>query len=184
MNAPAAPDLIDGRYELYRVVLDYEGLQDAFADRIEDLNTTLTEIDAAGGLTRGNMQRLLASTDPDDWRPTTKRKQSRQFGWETLGKALEGTGLALVLVLDDARFAAIKARLGKAKRPMRLRQAIARRVKPAWLFSKKKARKMGQKRWEGVSDAQRSRIMKKASKAAHRKRRKSLQQIGCVAAIP
>jgi hypothetical protein len=161
---------IDGRFELYRVVLDYEALQDAFADRIEDLNTTLTEIDAAGDLTRGNMQRLLGTTDPAAWRPTTKRKQSRQFGWETLGKALKGTGMALVLVVDDERFAATKERLAKRRRVKS--PAIAGKPAPSWLFAKEKAREMGKRRFSLMTDAQRKRHQRKAQRASVRARRR------------
>lgn len=161
MTTALAPDLI------YRVITDYEALVDAFADRVEELNTPLTEIDAASGMTRGNMQRLLRSADPKDWRPSNKRKQSRAFGWETLAKTLEGTGMVMVLMIDDARFAAIKDQLPKRKR--RDKRAIARIARPAWLFKKKRAREMGIKRWKGVSDSKRNRIMKRVAKARWRR---------------
>jgi hypothetical protein len=167
-------------YELYRVVMDYEALQDAFADRIEDLNTPLTEIDEAGGLTRGNMQRLLSSTNPDDWRPQGVRKQSRSFGWETLAKALEGTGMALVLVVDDARFAPIKERLATRKRVRK--PSIAGSVKPTWLFTKKKAREMGKKRFAGMTELQRKRLARKAGKASGRARRRKARASGALLA--
>lgn len=156
-------DKIDGRFELYRVVLDYEALQDAFADRIEDLNTTLTEIDAAGDLTRGNMQRLLGSTDPSAWRPTTKRKQSRQFGWETLGKALKGTGMALVLVVDDERFADTKERLAKRRRAKNVLPNGSIRV-PAWLITKETSQNMHSLRNQKLSPRQRQMIAKRAAR--------------------
>jgi hypothetical protein len=62
-------------------------------------------------MTRGNMQKLLRKLDPNDFRPSAKRKYSRGFGWETLGKSLKGTGLALAVIVDDARFAPIKEKL-------------------------------------------------------------------------
>jgi hypothetical protein len=103
----AMPELIAGRYELYRVILDYEALQDGFNERIEDLNTTLEQIDLAGGHLKGYSQKTLC-------KPPVKR-----LGWESLGRMLKGTGMALVLVIDDERFAPIKARLTQRIRPIR-----------------------------------------------------------------
>jgi hypothetical protein len=162
MSVPLQPDMI------YRVILDYEGLQDGFADRIEDLNVPLTEVDAAGDLTRGNTQKLLVKSDAP-W--------ARQFGWESLGKMLKGTGLALALIVDDERFAPIKAEM--QQRRMRPRSML-RQVPPKWLFTPQKARKMGKKRWDGVPPEQRSRIMKKvrkAAKAKHRRRQREAVQL-------
>jgi hypothetical protein len=95
---------------VYRVVLDLEGLRDAFADRIVDLDVPMTEVDAVGGMTRGNCQKLLVKSDA---------KWSRSFGWKTLGAMLKGTGLQLVLIEDAERFAPIKAQMvqRKSKRP-------------------------------------------------------------------
>jgi hypothetical protein len=111
----------------------------------------------------------------------------KSLGQDSLPKMLKVTGMSLVLVIDDERFAPIKEQLARRKRPYR---AIARRIKPKWLFKPEKARQMGKKRWEGVSDAKRSRIMKKISRAATRARkakaRKSAQQAAkqeCVAPI-
>src|SRR5258707_5073749 len=107
-------ELIDGKYEVYRVVLDYEALQDGFLDRIEDLNTTLEQIEYAGEFTKGNVQKLLTK---EGGKPGPDRFHSlkRTFGWESLGKMLKGTGLALVLVVYDQRFAPIKALLANRK---------------------------------------------------------------------
>jgi hypothetical protein len=95
---------------VYRVVLDLEGLQDAFADRVEDLGVSMTEIDSAIGLTRGNVQKLLSKSDA---------KWARGFGWKSLGKILQGTGLMLVLVEDSDRFAPLREQMvqRKVKRP-------------------------------------------------------------------
>jgi hypothetical protein len=179
MTAPMRITKNPQEFELYRIVTDYEALQDGFADRIEDLNTTLTQVDEAGELTRGNMQRLLGSTDPDAWRPANKRKQSRQFGWATLAKALKGTGMALVLVVDDERFAPIKAELAQRAKPRK--PAIARIARPAWLFKRKRAREMGKKRWVGVSDATKTRLAKRAARARWKKPK---QPAICEAAAP
>lgn len=158
MNAPTPPDLIADRYELYRVVTDLDALHEAFRDRVEDLQITRIEVDAAGALQPGYSSKLLCN-------PPMKT-----FGRESLPRMLKGTGMALVLVIDDERFAPIKERLAKRRRPVR---AIARRVTPKWLFKPANASQMGKKRWEGVSDAKKARIMKRVSKAAARARRKA-----------
>jgi hypothetical protein len=103
-------------YELYRVILDYEALQDGFADRIDDLNTTLEQIEMAGDMARGNAQKLLTKNPGKSW-DSHKAGGKRTFGWESLGKMLKGTGLALVLVVDDERFAPLKEQLAPRKRP-------------------------------------------------------------------
>ncbi len=95
---------------IFRIVTDLEALKDGFSDRIADLDVAMTEVDAATGMTRGNMQKLLSKSDA---------KWAREFGWKTLGDALKGTGLALVLVIDDARFAPIRDRMTKRERPAR-----------------------------------------------------------------
>ena len=166
-------DPVLGRYELYRIVTDYEGLKEAFNDRIEDLDTPMSEIDTAADLTPGHTQKLLCKSNAD-W--------SRSFTWKTLGPMLKGTGLALVLVVDDERFAPVKATLAKRRR--KNVRAIARRVTPKWLFKPENARKMGKKRWEGISDAKRSRIMKKVSMAAARAKRRRLESSAISAVMP
>lgn len=145
------------RYELYRVITDMDALHEGFRDRVEELQATRLEIDAAGKLQPGYSAKLLC--DPP----------IKSFGRESLPRMLKATGMALVLVIDDQRFAITKAQLSKRKRPNR---AIVRRVIPKWLFKPEKAREMGKKRWQGVSDAERTRIMKKVSKAALRARRR------------
>jgi hypothetical protein len=94
--APLAPEMI------YRVVTDLEALQDAFADRIEDIGVAMTEVDWAVGLTRGNVHKLLSKSDA---------RWAREFGWKSLGKMLRGTGLKLVLIVDDERFAPVLAQM-------------------------------------------------------------------------
>lgn len=148
-------------YELYRVVLDYEALVEGILDRIEDLNTPLEQIDMAAGFTRGNAQKLVGRG---------KSRLSRTFGWESLGKMLKGTGLALVLVTDDERFAPVKAMLTQRRRPRE--QANARCTRPAWLFTRDKAREMGKKRWSTLTPAQRKRLTRKAGKASARARKR------------
>lgn len=142
--------LLDDKYELYRVVTDFEGLHEAFRDRVEDLEVTRQELDAVSGLQPGYSAKLLC--DPP----------IKSIGKQSLPKMLKATGMALVLVIDDERFAPIKAQMSKRVRPLR---ANARIVRPAWLFCKDKAREMGTKRWSGVSEKQRKRLAKKAAKA-------------------
>jgi phytoene dehydrogenase-like protein len=91
---------------VFRLVTDLEGMKEAFRDRIEDLNVALTEVDFASGMTRGNMQKLLSESDA---------KWAREFGWKTLGKALDGTGMVLAFIIDDERFASTKAQMVKRK---------------------------------------------------------------------
>src|SRR5437879_1988782 len=122
--------------EPYMLVLDYESLEDGFLDRIEDLNTTFDQIDAAAGFTRGNTQKLLSKS---------RERWARTLGIESLGKMLKGTGMALVMVVDDERFAPLKEQLVARKRPRK--QANASSTRPTWLFTKKKARELGKKRW-------------------------------------
>lgn len=159
--------------EPYRVILDYEALQDGFLDRIDDLNTTLEQIDTNAGFASGNAQKLL--TKNPGQRIERKRDHrhasaKRSFGWESLGKMLKGTGLALVLVVDDERFAPMKEQLVMRKRPRK--QANASSAKPMWLFTKKKAREMGTKRWSVMSPEKRKKLMSKAGKASGKSRRK------------
>lgn len=158
-------DPVLGRYELYRIVTDYEGLKEAFNDRIEDLDTPMSEIDTAADLTPGHTQKLLCKSNAD-W--------SRSFTWKTLGPMLKGTGLALVLVVDDARFAPVKATLAKRRR--KNVRPIGRRVRPAWLFTREKSREMNEKRWSTVPVEQRKKIIKKLNKAKwSRRNRKRLE---------
>lgn len=169
-EAMTAPIRSMPAYELYRVILDYEALQDGFLDRIDDLDTTLEQIDVAGGFSGGNTQKLLtknpgkAIARKRDHRSASAR---RTFGWESLGKMLKGTGLALVLVVDDTRFAPLKEQLMKRKRPRQ--PAIAGIQQPVWLFRKNKAREMGKRRFLLMTPAQRKRHQKKAAKARWRK---------------
>jgi hypothetical protein len=164
------------RYELYRVITDYEALQDGFLDRIDDLNTTLEQIDMAGGFTKGNVQKLLTK-NPGKLRSDRPNTVSRRtFGWESLGKMLKGTGLALVLVVDDERFAETKEQLMQRKKPMRTNVSIA---KPTWLFTKRNAANMRALGIKSLSPQQRRRIAKKAAKARWRKaKRQALNGAG------
>ena len=183
-----APIRSQSEYELYRVILDYEALQDGFLDRIDDLNTTLEQIDMAGEFTKGNVQKLLtknpgrAIARPRDHRSASSR---RTFGWESLSKMLKGTGLALVLVVDDERFAPIREQLAMRKRPRQ--PAIAGSTPPTWLFTKGRAREMGKKRFALMTEAQRKKLARKAGKAsarARRRRAKSGALLGAAASAP
>ena len=155
-------------YELYRVILDYEALQDGFLDRIDELDTTMAAIPKFAD---GVVQKLLtknpgkAIARKRDHRSASAR---RSFGWESLGKMLEGTGLALVLVIDDERFAPLKERLAKRRR----KPAMAGIVRPTWLFTKDKAREMGKKRFSTMNPAQCKRFQRKAAKSRWRKKRR------------
>lgn len=157
MTVPLAPEMI------YRVILDYEGLQEGFADRIEDLNVPLTEVDAAGELTRGNAQKLLCKSDA---------KWARQFGWESLGKMLKGTGLALALIVDDERFAPIKAQMVKRKQNTRDAKPVSKQVLRqmiAGVFANH-GKRGGVLRSAALSPSQRKKIAKAGARARWRRR--------------
>lgn len=158
-------------FEPYRVILDYEALEDMFLDRIEDLNTTFTQIDDAAGLTRGETQKLLSKS---------RERWARTLGITSMGKMLKGTGIVLVAVIDDERFAAIKAELTARKRPRK--PAIAGSTRPTWLFGKKKAREMGKKRFSLMSESERKRHQRKAGKASGRARRRKARKSAALAA--
>jgi hypothetical protein len=161
------------QYELYRVILDYEALQDGFLDRIDDLDTTMEQIEMAADMARGQLQKCLtknpgkAIARKRDHRSASNR---RLFEWKSLGKALKGTGLALLLVVDDERFAPIKEQLILRRR--RPSQANASAKRPTWLFTKKKAREMGKKRWSLLTPEQRKKLARKMQRASAKSRRR------------
>ena len=163
-----APIRVTPEYELYRVITDYEALQDGFLDRIDDLETTLEQIDMAGGFAKGNAQKCLTKTASVRGWDRAKRDK-RILGWDSLGKMLSGTGLALVLVVDDERFAPIKEQLGKRKRRNQLPNGSSKR--PTWLLTRSKSLKMQVLRNRSLSPQQRKRIAQKAGKASGRARR-------------
>lgn len=183
MTAPIRITRNPEEFELYRIVGDYEALQDGFLDRIDDLNTTM----ALPSFADGQVQKLLtknagkAIARPRDHRSASAK---RTFGWESLAKMLRDTGLALVLVVDDARFEPIKEQLAKRRR--RREPANARSTRPTWLFTKKKAREMGTKRFSTMTESQRKRLARKAGKASGRARRRKARASGALlaSAIP
>jgi hypothetical protein len=157
MTTPT-PALIDDRFEVFRVIDDPEMLVEAFRDRVEDLNTTRLGIDEAGGFTAGHASKLLCIP------------QIKGYGPESMFKMLKGTRLALMLVIDDERFAKAKPELVKRQRPAP-KQANAGSVRPTWLFKRKKARQMGKKRMAGLTEAQRKKLARKGGKASGKSRR-------------
>jgi hypothetical protein len=123
-----APIRVTPEYELFRIITDYEALQDGFLDRIDDLETTMRQIELSGEFAHGELQKLLsknAGKRIERKRDHRYESARRTFGWKSLGETLKHTGLALVLVVDDARFAEHKAELAKRKR------ARSREVLPA-----------------------------------------------------
>lgn len=168
------------KYELYRVITDYEALQDGFLDRLDDLDTTMSLPSFADGA----VQKLL-SKNPG--KPSHRKRDCRiasarrTFGWESLGKMLEDTGLALVLVVDDERFAPLKEQLAKRKRP--LMRSTVRTMRPKWLFNSEKASKARKKGWEDVPPETRKKIMRKVAKARWRKRRRKPSTSGSPVAV-
>jgi len=165
-------------YEIFRIVTDYEALQDGFLDRIDDLNTTLSAIDGTGGFADGNAQKLLTKVGGAPKRECNKvtryAPRKRSFGWESLGKMLKGTGLALVLVIDDERFAEVKEQLSKRARPNMPAMAGMRRTR--WLFKGEKAVKMGKRRFAMMTPAERKRHQRRAAKARWAKRHRKTRR--------
>lgn len=141
---------IADRFEIYRVVTDYEALHEGLIDRVEDLNVSRITIDEEGGFQPGYASKLLCN-------PPMKN-----LGPKTLGGMLKATGMALVLVVDDERFAATRAQMSKRKRVV---PAIGGKVRPTWLFTKDKAREMGKKRWANLTPEQRQRLARRGAKA-------------------
>jgi hypothetical protein len=159
MTDTPAPELIAGRFEPYRVILDYEALEDGFLDRIEDLNVPFPEIDAAGGMARGETQKLLSKS---------RERWARTLGIVSLGKMLKGTGMALVLVVDDERFAPVKEQMAPRRRKMPPNGSIKR---PAWLITKKASQNMQELRNKKLSPRQRRLIAKRAARARWKRSR-------------
>jgi hypothetical protein len=160
-------------YELYRVITDYEALQDGFWDRIDELETTLLAIDQVGGMAEGNAQKLLSKNPGKRVQKARNHRfadAQRKFGWESLGKMLKATGLALVLVVDDERFAPVRDQLAKRKKP--LVRSIVRTRAPKWLLTPEKARKISTNRWQNVPPEMRKKMMRRMAKAAWIKRRR------------
>jgi hypothetical protein len=168
-------------WEPYRVITDLEALVEGFWDRIDDLNTTLEQIEMAGGMAKGQLQKALtANPGKHVSRPRDHRRASnkRNFGWESLGKALKGTGLALVLVVDDDRFADTKSQLMQRKRP---RQTSDRKSsRPPWLLTPAKSRKLLALRNAKLSPAKRKAIARKAGKASAKARRRKSKPAVCL----
>lgn len=162
-----APIRIAPEYELFRVITDYEALQDGFLDRIDDLDTTIIGVELAAEMASGQLQKCLTKSAGKHVKETARssRKASlkRTFGWETLGKTLEKTGLALVLVVDDERFAPIKELLAKRRR--RVMPTNVSITRPTWLFTKKKAREMRALGVSKLSPKQRKKIARIAANA-------------------
>src|SRR5258706_4650176 len=149
-------DKIDGRFEIYRVVTDYEGLHDAFVDRVEDLNVPRLEIDAVGKLQPGYSAKVLC--DPP----------IKNLGPNTLGGMLRATGLALIVVLDDERFAPLKATMTKRERSVPPNGSMRR---PAWLITRESSQNMQQLPNSKLSPRQRRFIAKRAARARWRRSR-------------
>jgi len=163
-------------WEPYRVVTvgpdpedAYNALQEAFIDRIEELNVSRITVNEAGGFTSGYSEKLLCV-------PPMKT-----LGKGTLGNMLKATGLALIVVVDDERFAEVKAQMQRRKRSV---PPNAGSKRPAWLFTKRKAREMGRKRMSIMTPAQRQRLARKAGKASAKARRQ--KRIVClpISAVP
>lgn len=156
-------DPVIDRFCVYGVANDYQALLETIRFRILELQTTHEAIDTVSGLHSGYTSTIAANI--------------KSMGRVSMGPMLQTLGLALIIVRDDEQFARVKDRLARRNRPDR---AIARRITPKWLFKPENARQMGKKRWQGVSDAKKARIMKKISNAAARARRRKARQAAMI----
>ncbi len=150
------------QWEPYRVITDAEALLEMFIDRIEDMNVSRITIDETGGFTPGYSAKLLCQ-------PPMKTMANESFT-----RMLKATGIVLVAVVDDDRFAAIKEHLVKRRR--RVLQANASKTRPTWLFTRKRAREMGKNRWSVLTDEQRTKLARKMQKASAAARRRKRQE--------
>lgn len=141
---------------IYRVILDYEALHEMFRDRVEDLNTSRDSIDVAGKFTPGYAAKLLCNPP------------MRMLSRESLGKMLDATGMVLVAVVDDIRFAAVKSTLAVRKRRDKLPNGSIRQ--PAWLITRKASQNMQFLRNKKLSPRQRRMIAKRAARARWRRK--------------
>jgi len=155
--------MTENRYELYRVVTDWAALHEAFADRVEDLQVSRLEIDEAGGLATGHTGKLLC--DPP----------IKSIGRKSLPKLLKATGMALVLVVDDERFAPIKAKYLSRSNGIHANSAtidrMVKRAKP--LVLKDLARAGGLASGAMRTGSHGSEIMRKIARKRWRKARKA-----------
>jgi hypothetical protein len=157
MTAPirSMPELIEGRFEVYRVVTDYEALREGFIDRAEDLNVSRLSLDEAGGFTGGHSAKILCT-------PPIK-----EIGKVSLGKLLKATGMALVLVIDDERFAPVKAKMSVRKKTVR---TVVRIKRVKGYFTKENAGEIRKRGWADVPADVRKKMMRKVAKARWRQR--------------
>ena len=124
---------------------------------MEDLGATRISLDDAGEFTPGYSAKLLC------------QPPMRAIGKDSLPKLLKATGMVLVLVIDDERFAEIKSKLIKRKKTVR---AVARIKRVKGYFTKENAAKCAEKRWKDVPDHIRSRLARKAIRARWRGRKR------------
>lgn len=155
---PEGIELVDDRYEVFRIVTDMEALHEAFRDRVEDLQVTRIALDVAGKLTPGYSSKLLC--DPP----------MKLLGLTSLPKMLKATGMALVLVIDDERFAVLRGKMATRKRPVRPKGSMTR---PTWLFTREASQNMQVLRNKKLTPRQRRMIAKRAAKARWNRPRKS-----------
>ncbi len=141
-------------WEPYRVFTSLDGLREALVDRIEDLNISRGTVDEAAGLAPGYAGKLLC--DPP----------MKQLANGTIPKMLAATGMVLVAVIDDERFAEVKAGLMARKHNVR---RVGRLIRIKGHFTKENAGKYSEMRWADVSPEMRRKTARKARKAGWKK---------------
>lgn len=140
------------------VITDYASLLEAIRTRLDQLNTPHLEFDRSAGLADGHTDKILCGT--------------KNLGPTSLTTILDGAAMMLIAVENPAKIEMARKRLKERETPIRMRAMLRKRV-ATWLFNKKKARRMGRKRWSNLTPTQRSRVAKKAANARWAKVRKS-----------
>lgn len=139
------------------VVKSYDDLILALRARAIELGISRETLDTISGLQAGYTGKLLS------FPPV------RMFGRVSLGPVLQSMGLVLVVEQDPKAIERLQHRYIK-RSPLGVR-AITRIVNARWLFDEKKARRMGKKRWQGVSQDKRIRWAKRAARKRWKRRR-------------
>lgn len=155
LPALAEPIALVDRFCVYGVATDYAELLEIIRYRVDEMNTTHESLDDVSGLHSGYSGKILADI--------------RSLGKVSMGPVFGTTGLAMIVVRDDERFARIKDRLAKRERPKQLANASS--TKPTWLFKRTKAREMGKKRLSSLTAEQLKKLRRKMGIASGKARR-------------
>jgi hypothetical protein len=154
------------RRELSTIV-DYCDLLVAMRRRKAELQISDIELAEAAELTPTYVSKVLLPP-PASMKLGKSRANWRMLGPRSFGGLLSALGLALVVVEDP-----VAARAAK-ELPKRAEHYVTRGLRPIariGFFNAENAREMGARRWDGLDEAQRRRIARRAAKARWRKAR-------------